>query len=72
MAKLPEEAKAFYENTLKEAKRQIEIIDSKIEEELARVKEIINDLQEQKKAVQQIYEGAALVLGVKIEDGDLK
>ncbi|MCP4157543.1 MAG: hypothetical protein GY757_58070 [bacterium] len=58
---------SFYETTLKEAKKQIEIIDAKIEEELARVKETINSLQEQKKAVRQIYDGAALVLGVSNE-----
>lgn len=55
--------KAFYETTLKEAKNKIEIIDAKIEEELARVKETINMLQEQKKAVRQIYDGAAAILG---------
>jgi polyhydroxyalkanoate synthesis regulator phasin len=64
------EAKNFYENTLKEAKKQIEIIDAKIEEELAQVKETINNLQEQKKAVRQIYDGAALLLGVKNEFED--
>ncbi len=67
MTKLTEDSTAFYETTLKESKKQIEIIDAKIEEELARVKESINQLQEQKKGVQQIYDGAALVLGVKNE-----
>ncbi|MCI0470952.1 MAG: hypothetical protein L0Y73_04780 [Candidatus Aminicenantes bacterium] len=61
------DAKNFYETTLKEAKKQVEIIDAKIEEELAQVKETINNLQEQKKAVRQIYDGAALLLGVKNE-----
>lgn len=60
-------ANTFYETTLRESKKQIEIIDAKIEEELARVKDTINALQEQKKAVRQIYDGAALVLGVKNE-----
>lgn len=67
MSNLSEDSMAFYENTLKESKKQIEIIDAKIEEELARVKETINQFQEQKKAVRQIYDGAALVLGVKNE-----
>lgn len=67
MVRLSEDSMAFYENTLKESKKQIEIIDAKIEEELARVKETINRLQEQKKGVRQIYDGAALVLGVKNE-----
>jgi len=70
MKNLKEEASAFYEQTLGEAKKQIEIIDAKIEEELARVKELINGLQEKKKAVRQIYDGAALVLNVKNEFED--
>jgi len=65
MTKISEDARAFYDNTLRESKKQIEIIDAKIEEELARVKETINSLQEQKKVVRQIYDGAALMLGEK-------
>ncbi len=67
MEKMKEEANTFYQNALKESKKQIEIIDAKIDEELARVKETINGLQEQKKAIRQIYDGAALVLGVENE-----
>jgi hypothetical protein len=67
MTKISEDARAFYDNTLRESKKQIEIIDAKIEEELARVKETINSLQEQKKVVRQIYDGAALMLGEKNE-----
>lgn len=67
MNNLQDEDKSFYETTLNEAKHKIEIIDSKIEEELARVKETINNLQEQKKAVRQIYDGAAVILGAQNE-----
>lgn len=67
MTKLKNEDKTFYESTLLEAKKKIEIIDATIEEELARVKETINSLQEQKKAVRQIYDGACIVLGAKNE-----
>jgi len=70
MAKIGEDNRAFFENTLNEAKKQIEIIDAKIEEELARVKETINQLQEDKKAVRQIYDGAAQMLGIKNEFED--
>lgn len=72
MEKLKIEAKAFYESTLKEAKKQIEIIDAKIEEELARVKDVINQLQEQKKATRLIYDGACTILSIKneFEEGD--
>ena len=67
MTQLKSEDKSFYETTQKEAKKKIEIIDATIEEELARVKEKINSLQEQKKAVRQIYDGACVILGVKNE-----
>jgi hypothetical protein len=67
MTNLKAEDKSFYEGTLKEAKKKIEIIDATIEEELARVKETINNLQEQKKAVRQIYDGACVILGEKNE-----
>lgn len=70
MTKIGEENREFFENTLKEAKRQIEIIDAKIEEELARVKETINQLQEDKKALRQIYDGATQMLGVNNEFED--
>ncbi|MCK4835346.1 MAG: hypothetical protein KAT17_01845 [Candidatus Aminicenantes bacterium] len=67
MTQLKSEDKSFYESTLKEAKKKIEIIDASIEEELARVKEKINQLQEQKKAVRQIYDGACVILEAKNE-----
>ena len=67
MGKLNEQSKSFFEQTLKESKKQIALIDSEIEEKLARVKEEINDLQEQKKSARQIYDGAATVLGTKNE-----
>jgi hypothetical protein len=67
MTQLKSEDKSFYESTMKEAKKKIEIIDATIEEELARVKEKINRLQEQKKAVRQIYDGACVILEVKNE-----
>jgi hypothetical protein len=67
MTQLKSEDKSFYETTQKEAKKKIEIIDATIEEELARVKEKINNLQEQKKAVRQIYDGACVILSAKNE-----
>jgi hypothetical protein len=67
MPKISDAMRPFYENTLRESKKQIEIIDAQIEEELARVKETINELQEQKKIVRQIYDGAAIMLGTKNE-----
>lgn len=70
MPKMDEDNRTFYENILNESKKQIEIIDAQIEEELARVKETINQHQLKKKAARQIYDGAALMLGVKNEFED--
>ena len=70
MGKLTEQSKSFYEQTVKESKKQIELIDASIEEKLARVKEEINILQEQKKSARQIYDGAATILEVKNEFED--
>jgi ElaB/YqjD/DUF883 family membrane-anchored ribosome-binding protein len=67
MKKLKVEAEAFYESTLREAKKQIEIIDAKIEEELSRVKDVISQLQEQKKSTRLIYDGACSILSTKNE-----
>lgn len=65
--KLNDQQKAFYKHTLEKSKEQIEFIDSEIEEKLARVKEEINELQEQKKSARQIYDGAAEILEIKNE-----
>jgi hypothetical protein len=67
MPELKNEDKSFYESTMKEAKKKIEIIDAKVEEELARVKQLISELQEQKKAIRQIYDGAAVILNARNE-----
>lgn len=65
--KLNDQQREFYKQTLDRSKEQIEFIDSEIEEKLARVKEEINELQEQKKSARQIYDGAAEILEVKNE-----
>ena len=70
MSDLSEDSGTFYEATLRESKRQIEIIDARIDEEKARFKEIMEKLDEQRKAVRQIYDGAALVLGARNEFED--
>jgi hypothetical protein len=67
MEKVKVEAKPFYESALIESKRLIEAIDKKVEDELARVKETITQLQEQKKATRMIHDGACSILSVKNE-----
>jgi len=61
---LTEEQKAFYENTLSVTKNEIEELDGQIEEELAKVKDRLAELQNAKKAALQMHDAACLRLGV--------
>lgn len=63
MALTPEQ-KASYENMLNVTRHEISDLDSQIEEELAKVKERLADLQNAKKAARQIYDGICLRLGI--------
>ena len=67
---LTKEQRKFYEETREMARKEIEDIDKKIEEELARVKQRLIDLQNAKKASRQIYDGACARLGVKSDLAD--
>jgi hypothetical protein len=46
-------------------RRQISELNGQIEEELAKVKERLADLQNAKNAAKQIYDGACKILGVE-------
>lgn len=60
---LTEKQKEFYENTLDVTRKEIEDLDNMIENELAKVKERLADLQNAKKAALQMYDAACLRLG---------
>jgi len=57
----------LYERTLEMTRRQIADLNAQIEEELARVKERLAELQNAKNAAKQIYDGACKMLGVENE-----
>ncbi|MEW5976615.1 MAG: hypothetical protein AB1898_12505 [Acidobacteriota bacterium] len=61
---LSEEQRQKYEETRAMAKAELDQIEREIEAELARVKERLLQLQQAKKAIKQIYDGACLRLGV--------
>ena len=67
MAELPKEMEEFYRKTLEETKKQIQEIDKQIEEEMAKLRQRLMELNNQKKAIRQIYDGAAALLGVPNE-----
>jgi len=62
---LNEEQRSFYENTLRVTKRDISELEDQIQEELAKVKERLADLQNGQKAARQMYAAACLRLGIQ-------
>jgi butyrate kinase len=61
---LNDQQRRFYENTLSVTKQEMEELDRAIEEELAKVKDKLAELQNAKKASRQMYDAACLRLGI--------
>ena len=55
----------FYRHTLEVTRKQILDLNGQIEEELAKVKERLAELQSAKTAAKQIYDGACKILGLE-------
>ena len=64
---LTDEQAQFYRQTLEIARKSIDELNVQIEEELAKVKDRLADLQAKKNAARQIYDGACKILGVENE-----
>ncbi len=62
---ISKESMQFYQQTLDVTRQQISDLNRQIEEELARVKERLAELQASKNAAKQIYDGACRILGVE-------
>jgi hypothetical protein len=62
---LSKEQAQFYQQTLEMTRKQINDLNSQIEDELAKVKERLAELQNAKNAAKQIYDGACKILGVE-------
>ena len=54
-----------YRQTLEMTKKGIDELNVQIEEELAKVKDRLADLQAKKNAAKQIYDGACKILGIE-------
>jgi len=72
MPVLTDQQRKFYETTLQVTKQEISDLKDQIEEELARVKDRIAELQSAINASKQMYGAACSRLGVKndLEDED--
>jgi len=66
---LTEEQKRRYGEILSLAREELEHLDKELAAEVERAKERLHELQEAKKAVKLIYDGACSRLGVKSELG---
>jgi hypothetical protein len=64
---LSEDQVKFYQHTLEMTRKQITDLNGQIEEELAKVKERLAELQSAKNAAKQIYDGACKILGIENE-----
>jgi hypothetical protein len=62
---LTEQQKQKFEMTRQMAKEELEQLDKEISAELVKVKDRLLELQQAKKAVKQIYDGACARMGVK-------
>lgn len=62
---LTDQQKQKFEMARQMAKDELEQLDREINAELARVKERLLELQQAKKAVKQIYDGACARMGIK-------
>jgi hypothetical protein len=54
-----------YESARQMAKEELDRLDKELAEEIFRAKQRIEELQQAKKAVKQIYDGACALLGIK-------
>ncbi len=64
---LTDQQRKFYEQTLEVTRTEMEDLDRLIEEELAKVKDRVAELQNAKKASRQMYEAACIRLGRPVD-----
>lgn len=61
------EQEEIYKKAMDEAKKELDDVDSKMQEEIQKARQKLAELQESKKHYRQIYEGTALLLGIEVE-----
>jgi hypothetical protein len=64
---LNKEQEEIYKKAMNEAKKELNGVDSKMQEEIQTARQKLAELQESKKHYRQIYEGTALLLGIEVE-----
>ena len=64
---LNKEQEEIYKKAMNEAKKELDGVDSRMQEEIQKARQRLAELQESKKHYRQIYEGTALLLGIEVE-----
>ena len=64
---LKKEQEEIYKKAMDEAKKELDNVDSNMQEEIQKARQKLAELQESKKHYRQIYEGTALLLGIEVE-----
>lgn len=69
---LTPDQRQFYQNTLAVTKKEISELEDLIQQELAKVKDRLNELQAAQKAARQMYDAACQRLGISndLEDAE--
>lgn len=69
---LTPDQRQFYQNTLTVTKKEISELEDLIQQELAKVKDRLNELQAAQKAARQMYDAACQRLGIPndLEDAE--
>jgi hypothetical protein len=69
---LSPDQRKFYEHTLEMTRREITEVEGQIQEELAKVKDRLAELQNAQKAARQMYDAACMRLGIPndLEEGE--
>jgi DNA anti-recombination protein RmuC len=61
---LSPDQRKFYEHTLEMTRKEISEVEGQIQEELAKVKDRLAELQNAQKAARQMYDAACMRLGI--------
>ena len=64
---LSKDQEEIYKKAMEAAKKELDSVDEKMQEEIQKARQRLADLQESKKQHRQIYEGTALLLGIEVE-----
>ncbi|MFW6160121.1 MAG: hypothetical protein ACOC57_03160 [Acidobacteriota bacterium] len=67
---LSKEQEELYRKTFKEIEKELESIDSHIEEEIKKLKEKLSKVQERKKLLRHTYLGLAEILGIDVKSSE--